>query len=42
MPLSSGENRLYIEAGLLNGVSYSYSLFINGKLINSRKMELIK
>lgn len=42
IPVSCGETQLDIEAGLLSSGSYSYSLYVNGSLIESKQMVIAK
>ncbi|MFI5172318.1 MAG: tail fiber domain-containing protein [Chitinophagales bacterium] len=42
IPVSCGETQLSIDAGLLPGGTYSYSLFIDGEIIDTRQMVIAK
>lgn len=42
IPVSCNETQIAIDAGTLSIGSYSYSLFINGELVDSKQMILVK
>ena len=42
IPVSCSETHLAIDAGTLASGSYTYSLYINGKLVDSKQMILAK
>jgi trimeric autotransporter adhesin len=42
IPVSCGETHLAIDAGTLASGSYTYSLYINGNLVDSKQMLLAK
>ena len=42
VPVSCNETQLALEAGTLTSGSYSYSLYADGKMIETKRMELLK
>jgi hypothetical protein len=42
IPVSCGETQISIEAGLLASSTYSYSLYVDGKMIDTKQMILTK
>jgi hypothetical protein len=42
IPISCNEDHVSIDAGTLASGTYSYTLYVNGKLIDTKNMELLK
>ena len=42
IPIACNETQLTLEAGLLSSGTYFYSLIVDGNMINTKTMELLK